>query len=143
MCAFCLGDNMNKYMEVALKEAKKSIKYDDVPVGAVIVENGKIIATAHNTKEKTKLVTRHAEINAVEKACKKKKSWYLNDCIMYVTLEPCKMCIGAIEHARIKKVIYAAPRDKKDCLKTPTLIQGEGVENSGKMLKSFFEKRRK
>ena len=73
----------------------------------------------------------------------KKQSWYLNECIMYVTLEPCKMCIGAIEHARIKKIIYAAPRKKKESLKTPIMIQGEGIENSGKLLKSFFKKRRK
>ena len=143
MFAFYLGDIMNKFMEIAFKEAKKSTKHGDVPVGAVIVENEKIIAKAHNTKEKTKLVTRHAEINAVEKACKKKQSWYLNECIMYVTLEPCKMCIGAIEHARIKKIIYAAPRKKKESLKTPIMIQGEGIENSGKLLKSFFKKRRK
>lgn len=143
MCAFYLGDMMNKFMKIAFKEAEKSIKLGDVPVGAVIVEKGKIIAKAHNTKEQKKIVTRHAEINAVEKACKKKKNWYLNDCEIYVTLEPCKMCMGAIEHARIKKVIYAAPRDKKESLKTPEMLQGEGVENSGKMLKSFFEKRRK
>ena len=134
---------MNKYMEIAFKEAEKSIKTDDVPVGAVIVENGKIIAKAHNTKEKKQLVTRHAEINAVEKACKKKKNWYLNNCELYVTLEPCKMCLGAIEQARIKSVIYAAPRDKKNNLKIQTIKQGEGVEKSQKLLKSFFENKRK
>lgn len=134
---------MDKYMEIAFKEAEKAIKTDDVPVGAVIVENGKIIAKAHNTKEKKKSVTRHAEINAVEKACKKKKNWYLNNCELYVTLEPCKMCMGAIEQARIKTVIYAAPRDKIDNLKQPKLIQGKGVENSQKLLKSFFENKRK
>ena len=134
---------MDKYMEIALKEAKKALKTDDVPVGAVIVENGKIIAKAHNTKEKKKIVTRHAEINAVEKACKKKKNWYLNDCEMYVTLEPCKMCMGALEQARIKKVIYAAPRDKIDNLKKPEVKQGKGVENSQELLKFFFKNKRK
>jgi len=144
MCVpFIIGDNMDKYMEIAFKEAKKALKTDDVPVGAVIVEKGKIIAKAHNTKEKKKLVTRHAEINAVEKACKKKKNWYLNECELYVTLEPCKMCMGAIEQARIKRVIYAAPRDKIDNLKQTELIQGKGVENSQKLLKSFFENKRK
>lgn len=144
MCVlFIIGDNMNKYMEIALKEAKKSFKTDDVPVGAVIVEKGKVIAKSHNTKEKNKIVTRHAEINVVEKACKKKKNWYLNDCELYVTLEPCKMCMGAIEQSRIKKVIYAAPRDKKDNLKSPILEQCEGVENSQKLLKTFFENKRK
>ena len=134
---------MNKYMEIAFKEAKKALKTDDVPVGAVIVENGKIIAKAHNTREKKKLVTRHAEINAVEKACKKKKNWYLNDCELYVTLEPCKMCMGAIEQARIKTIIYAAPRDKIDNLKMPEVKQGKGVENSQELLKSFFKNKRK
>lgn len=144
MCVpFIIGDNMNKYMELAFKEAEKSIKTDDVPVGAVIVENGIVIAKAHNTKEKKNIVTRHAEINAVEKACKKKKNWYLNNCELYVTLEPCKMCMGAIEQARIKTVIYAAPRDKNDNLKSTTIKQGEGVEKSQKMLKSFFENKRK
>jgi len=143
VCTFFIGDNMDKYMEIAFKEAKKALKTDDVPVGAVIVENGKVIAKAHNTKEKKKLVTRHAEINVVEKACKKKKNWYLNDCELYVTLEPCKMCMGAIEQARIKTVIYAASRDKSDNLKTPELKQGKGVENSQKLLKSFFENKRK
>lgn len=144
MCVpFIIGDNMNKYMELAFKEAKKSIKTDDVPVGAVIVENGVVIAKAHNTKEKKKVVTRHAEINVVEKACKKKKNWYLNNCELYVTLEPCKMCMGAIEQARIKTVIYATKRDKKDNLKTPILKQGEGVEKSKELLKTFFENKRK
>ena len=79
----------------------------------------------------------------MEKACKKKKNWYLNDCELYVTLEPCKMCMGAIEQARIKTVIYAASRDKSDNLKTPELKQGKGVENSQKLLKTFFKNKRK
>ena len=143
MCAFYVGDNMNKYMEVAFKEAEKSFKTDDVPVGAVIVENGKIIAIGHNTKEKDKIVTRHAEINAIEEACKKKNCWYLNECELYVTLEPCKMCMGAIEQARIKKIIYAAPRENINSIKTPLKEQGEGVEKSQKLLKIFFENKRK
>lgn len=130
-------------MKLAFKEAEKSINTGDVPVGAVIVENGKVISKAHNTKEKNKIVTRHAEINAVEKACKKKQGWYLNQCEMYVTLEPCKMCMGAIEYARIKKIIYAAPRDKKDTLKIPEKIQGEGLQKSQEILKKFFENKRK
>ena len=134
---------MNKYMELALKEAEKSIKKDDVPVGAIIVQDGKIIAKAHNTKEKNKMVTRHAEINAIEKACKKNKSWYLNNCELYVTLEPCNMCMGAIEQARIKKVYYAAPQEKKDVFKTTIKKQIEGIEYSKKLLKNFFENKRK
>ena len=103
---------MNKYMELALKEAQKSLKTDDVPIGAIIVEKSKIISKGHNTREKTHLITRHAEINAIEKACKKKKTWHLDDCILYVTLEPCKMCMEVIKQARIKKIVYAAEQKK-------------------------------
>lgn len=134
---------MEKYMEIAFKEAKKALKTDDVPVGAVIVEKGKIIAKAHNTKEKKKIITRHAEINVVEKACKKKKNWYLNDCELYVTLEPCEMCMGALKQARIKKVIYAAPREKIINKNNTEVVQGEGVENSQELLKTFFKNKRK
>ncbi len=134
---------MNKYMQLAFKEAEKSIKTDDVPVGAVIVLNDKIIAKAHNTKEKYQIVTRHAEINALEKACKKMKNWYLNDCELYVTLEPCKMCMGAIEQSRIRKVYYAAPKDKKDVFKSTVKKQLEGLEYSQNLLKNFFENKRK
>lgn len=99
-------------MYEALKEAKKCVKSEDVPVGAVIVENGKIIARGHNEKEKKHSATKHAEIVAIEKACKKKKNWHLDDCILYVTIEPCMMCSGAIIQSRIKKVVYGSPNDK-------------------------------
>ena len=103
---------MNNYMNLALKEAKKSFKNNDVPVGAIIVKNGKIISKGHNQKEKKKNAIKHAEIIAIEKACKKLHNWHLNDCVMYVTLEPCLMCCGAIIQSRIKKVIYATSCDK-------------------------------
>ena len=134
---------MNKYMELALKEAKKSLKTDDVPVGAVIVENNKIIAKAHNAKEKNKSATQHAEIIAVEKASKKKKNWYLNECEMYVTLEPCEMCFNAINQARIKTVYYAAPRTKKTPIQTQKKQHSQGLEESQILLKNFFENKRK
>lgn len=130
-------------MELALKEAKKALKTDDVPVGAVIVENNKVIAKAHNTKEKRNLVTRHAEINVVEKACKKKKNWYLNNCEIYVTLEPCEMCMGAINQSRIKKVYYAAPRDKNNTSQTQKQQYKQGLKESQTLLKEFFENKRK
>ncbi len=143
MCVpFYIGDNMDKYMEIALKEAKKSLKTDDVPVGALIVEDGKIIAKCHNTREKTHQITKHAEINAIEKACKKKKTWHLNNCELYVTLEPCSMCIEAAKQARIKCIIYAAKQEKKANLKTPELIQIKNVENSKNLLKDFFKNKR-
>ena len=100
------------YMKAALKEAMKSLKYDDVPIGAVIVKNGNIIAKAHNMKEKTSIATKHAEIIVIEKACRKLKSWYLNDCVLYVTVEPCLMCCGAIIQSRIKRLVYATKNEK-------------------------------
>ena len=85
-----------KYMELAISMAKKAFKKGEIPVGAVIVKNGKIIAKSYNTKEKNKDVTCHAEINAIKKACKKLKTWHLEECELYTTLEPCMMCTGAI-----------------------------------------------
>lgn len=134
---------MNKYMEIALKEAKKSLKTNDVPVGAVIVEGDQIISKAHNTREKEHSIIGHAEINAIEKACRKKKSWHLNTCTLYVTLEPCQMCIEAAKQARIKCIIYAAKQQKRSNLKEPSKIQLENVENSSILLKQFFKERRK
>ena len=135
---------MNEYIKEALKEAKKSLKTDDVPIGAIIVRNGKIIARGHNTREKKKLITRHAEINALEQACKKKKDWYLNDCELYVTLEPCPMCMSAIAQARIKKVYFLAARDKIEHVKIPEKEQCAGEKEAQKLLYDFFKiKRRK
>ena len=133
---------MNKYMELALKEAKKALKADDVPVGAIIVEKGKVIAKAHNTKEKTHQITRHAEINAIEKACKKKRCWHLSDCDIYITLEPCSMCTSAIEQAHIKTIFYATKRDKNVSRETSKVYQKEYQTESQKLLKNFFEAKR-
>ena len=101
-----------KYMKEALKEAKKAYKKEEVPVGAVIVKDNKIIARAHNLKELKNDTTKHAEILAIQKASKKLNSWRLIDCEMYITLEPCAMCVGAIINSRIKK-IYFGTSDKK------------------------------
>lgn len=144
MCVpFLLGDKMNNYIEVALKEAKKSIKTDDIPVGAIIVENGKIIAKAHNTREKTHKITGHAEINAIEKASKKKKTWHLSNCELYTTLEPCKMCLETIKQSRIKKVYYFAKNEKEISNNEIELIRIKNVENSSNMIKTFFKNKRK
>ncbi|NLC88184.1 MAG: nucleoside deaminase [Clostridiaceae bacterium] len=94
-----------KFMKEALKEAKKAYKKEEVPVGAIIVKDGKIIARAHNLKEIKKDTTCHAEILVIKKASKKLATWRLEDCEMYVTLEPCSMCAGALIQSRIKKVI--------------------------------------
>ena len=103
-----------EFMQVALKEAKKAYKKLEIPVGAVIVKNGEIIAKAHNIKEEKKDTTKHAEIIAIQKASKKLESWRLNDCELYVTLEPCPMCAGAIIQSRIKKV-YIGTLSVKTC----------------------------
>lgn len=100
------------FMELAMREAKKAYKKKETPIGAIIVKNNKVIARAHNLREKTKKSTAHAEILAIDKACKKLKSWRLIDCDIYVTLEPCPMCAGAIIQSRIKRVIFGA-EDKK------------------------------
>ena len=101
-----------KFMQEALKEAKKAYEKLEIPVGAVIVKDAKIIARAHNQKETKFDTTKHAEILAIQKASKKLKSWRLLDCEMYVTLEPCAMCAGAIINSRIKK-IYIGTMDEK------------------------------
>ena len=101
-----------KFMKQALNEAQKACEKLEVPVGCVIVKEGKIIARAHNLKETKFHTTKHAEILAIQKASKKLQSWRLIDCEMYVTLEPCSMCAGAIINARIKK-IYIGALDEK------------------------------
>ena len=100
------------FMKEALKEAKKAKRILEVPVGAVIVKDGKIISRAYNQKEKRFDATKHAEMLAIQKASKELKSWRLIDCEMYITLEPCSMCAGAIIQSRIKK-IYIGAMDEK------------------------------
>ena len=95
-------------MKAALKEARKAYLLGEVPVGAVIVYDNKIIARGHNTRELAQSVLGHAEINAIKKASKKIGSWRLEDCDMYVTLEPCSMCSGAIIQSRIKNLYFGA-----------------------------------
>ena len=101
-----------EYMAQALKEARKAYKKNEVPVGAVIVRNNKVLARAHNLRETKQSATAHAEVLAIQKACKKLKSWRLVDCDIYVTVEPCPMCAGALVNARIAHIYYGAPSDK-------------------------------
>ena len=96
------------FMEQAYKEALKAYKKNEVPIGAVIVKDGKIIARGHNEREPKQDATLHAEITAIRKACKKLNSWRLNDCDIYVTLEPCAMCAGALIQSRIKTLYIGA-----------------------------------
>ena len=139
-------------MKEAIKEAKKAYEKLEIPVGAVIVKNGKIIARAHNLKETKKTVTAHAEILAIGKANKKLKNWRLLDCDIYVTLEPCQMCMGAIISSRIKN-IYIGTLDpkKKQKIDIEKYKKEYGVnikagimkEESEYILKDFFKKLRK
>lgn len=103
-----------KFMNEALKEARKAYEKLEIPVGAVIVKNGKIISRAHNLKETKQTATAHAEILAIQKANKKLNNWRLIDCDMYVTLEPCSMCMGAIVSSRIKNIYIGTLDQKKE-----------------------------
>lgn len=145
------------YMTEALVEAKKAEKSDETPVGAVVVDkSGKIISRAHNLRETENDATAHAEIIAIRKACKKLNSWRLNDCSIYVTLEPCPMCAGAIMSARIKRLIYGAMDVKLGAVESLfALLAHEKLNHSvniragvledecKKILQDFFKVRRK
>ena len=134
----------------AIKEAKKSYIQGDVPVGAVVVYNNKIIAKAHNLKEKNNNAIEHAEILAINKACKKLKKWRLCECELYVTMEPCMMCTGAIIQARIKKIFYSIKNYDFGTLsnvqndKKYSLIVEEGLlaMESLELLHNFFKQKR-
>ncbi len=97
-----------KYMELALQEAKKAADMGEVPVGAVIVRRGEVIAQAHNLRESTRDATAHAELIAISQACKRLNGWHLTDCTLYVTLEPCPMCTGAVINSCIDRVVFGA-----------------------------------
>ena len=126
---------MNKFMALAINEAQKAANYDEVPIGAVIVVDGKVIAKAHNLMEKRQVATAHAEMLAIEKACKKLKSWRLDGAEMYITVEPCAMCAGAIANARIKKVYFGAYESKSGCAVSKFNV----LEDSGLNHKVEFE----
>ena len=132
-----------KYMKEALKEAQKAYKKLEIPVGAVIVKDGKIIAKAHNIKEQKKDTTKHAEIIAIQKASKKLNTWRLNDCEMYVTLEPCAMCMAAIELCRLKKIYFFVKKDKEiniNLEKYNYLNNTTATSESLNLIHDFFKK---
>lgn len=142
---------MEKYMLEALKEADKAFKLGEVPIGAVIVKDGKIISRAFNKKESSNLATSHAEILAINKACKKLNNWRLLDCTLYVTVEPCLMCCGAIIQSRIKKVVYGTSNEYYGAVESidNTLkkynieVENNILQNKcSYILKEFFKKRR-
>lgn len=104
-----------KYMKAALREAKKAYLLSEVPIGCVIVQNDKIIARGYNRRNTDKNTLAHAELTALRKACKKTGDWRLEDCTMYITLEPCQMCAGAIVQSRMKEVVIGAMNPKAGC----------------------------
>lgn len=145
----------NKYMRAALEEAKKSALEGEVPVGAVIVRNGEIIASGRNRREAGKNALYHAEIEAIDNACKVLDGWRLADCDLYVTLEPCPMCAGAIINSRIKSVYYGAFDGKAGSFGSaadfnrlsynhkPEIYAGIMEAECQTLLTEFFEKIRK
>ncbi len=143
----------NKFMKSALKCAQKACEEGEVPIGAVIVYEGKVISRGHNRRTGRQIATAHAEIEAIEKACKKLKSWRLPECELYVTLEPCPMCMGAALNARIKKIYFGAYEDKGRSLTSEIAsanllnhkIEVEGgvmEEECKKILSDFFSSMR-
>jgi len=143
------------YMRLALREAARAVAHDDVPVGAVIVRDGEVIAAAHNERELRQSPTAHAEILAIEQAAHKVGHWRLLGTTMYVTVEPCPMCAGAIVQARIPRLVYGAPDEKAgaagtlfDLVRDPRLnhfveVRSRLLEDeSVALLQDFFRRRR-
>jgi tRNA(adenine34) deaminase len=143
------------FMRLALREAQRAQDHDDVPVGAVVVRGGEVIACAHNERELRSDPTAHAEVIAIREAARRLDSWRVLDTILYVTLEPCAMCAGAIVLARIPRVVFATPDPKAgaagsvlDVLAAPTLNHRPEVaggllaQDAASLLRAFFASRR-
>ena len=143
--------NYNYFMSEALKLAKISFVENEVPVGAVIVKNNKIIGKGRNRREQLKNALSHAEIEAINDACENLRSWRLDGCDMYVTLEPCPMCAGAIINARINKVIYGAKDESMGAVRSnismfdldfnfrPKVVSSVLEEECSRILSDFFK----
>lgn len=139
-----MKDIKEKFMKEALKEAQKAYNKLEIPIGALIVKNGQIIARGHNLKEEKKNTIKHAEIIAIEKASKKLNNWRLNNCEMYVTLEPCPMCAGAILNSRIKKVYIGALDERMgSCGSKINILQNNTFDTSCDIEKGILEKESK
>lgn len=144
------------FMKLAIEEAKKAEEKGEVPIGAVLVKEGEVVSKAHNLRECDQRAIAHAEILAIDEGCKEIESWRLEDCTLYVTLEPCPMCAGAIVLSRVKRVVYGASDPKGGCAGTlMNLLQeprfnhqvevesGVLKEECGALLSSFFRDLRK
>ena len=127
------------YMNLAFKEAKKAYKKNEIPIGVVIVRNNEIISKAHNLRDSKQIVTKHAEIIAIEKANIKLNNWRLNDCILYTTLEPCEMCDSIIKESKIKKVIYGAKnQNKRNILNHDQINDQNYIKKCESLIKNKF-----
>ncbi len=146
---------MQQYMKQAIKQAQIAFKADEVPVGAIIVKDNVVISRAYNKRENKQNALYHAEILAIDKACKKLNTFRLNDCVMYVTLEPCPMCAGAIINARLKQVVFGAYDAKRGCVGSiynlledkrfnhnPQVQGGVMEKECSQLLSDFFSKKR-
>ena len=144
-----------KFMKLAIKEALKAQNKDEVPIGAIIVKEGKVIARGHNLRESKQVASAHAEMIAIDKACKKLGTWRLEGCTLYVTLEPCPMCTGATILSRLDKVVYGANDPKGGCIEScikmyeqkgfnhyPQYESGILKEECSLLLSNFFRKKR-
>ena len=141
--------NDELYMDIALQEAKKAYKKEEIPVGAVIVKNGKVISKAYNRKNKSNRVKDHAEIIAIDKANRKLRNWRLEECEIYITLEPCPMCASAIEQARIKRIITGAVNKNKETRQISEVVLAEREnkkevleDECSNLLNEFFKNKR-
>lgn len=149
-----ISDEDIRYMKEAIGLAELAREIDEVPVGALIVREGRVISRAYNTREHSKCATHHAEILAIEEACRALGGWRLPGCTMYVTMEPCAMCAGAIINARIPRVVYGAPDLRFGAFGSlinlaevplnhrPEIIGGVLKDENVEMLRSYFKKKR-
>ena len=136
--------NDDYFMQLALEESKKAYDLGEVPVGAVIVLNNEVVGKGYNCKESHNNCLAHAEIIAINEACGNLKSWRLNNCVLYTTMEPCSMCCGAIIESRISKVIYALPSKNEQMfyLSKDKLSNNELVNQCLNLMHDFFKKLR-
>ena len=154
MLRFSDTEKDEKYMKIALEEAKKAAQSGDVPVGALVVCGDEILSVAHNKREQGGSAINHAELLAINEACAKKGGWRLSGCTLYVTLEPCTMCAGAVINSRIDKVVFGAKDARAGALGSlldlrayplnhkPECVSGVLENECRALLKDFFAKKR-